>query len=90
MKLPSVTRIDCTSLRRKTQASRRPLIGAADSHQIGVTETVSPTRDGLAELFIASMPADTNANGDIFGGWLLSQMDIGGGVLLSRSQSRAR
>ena len=26
------------------------------------------------------MPADTNANGDIFGGWLLSQMDLGGGV----------
>ena len=26
------------------------------------------------------MPADTNANGDIFGGWLLSQMDVGGGV----------
>lgn len=27
-----------------------------------------------------AMPADTNANGDIFGGWLLSQMDIAGGV----------
>ena len=27
-----------------------------------------------------AMPADTNANGDIFGGWLLSQMDIGGEV----------
>ncbi len=26
------------------------------------------------------MPADTNANGDIFGGWLLGQMDIGGSV----------
>jgi len=31
-----------------------------------------------------AMPADTNANGDIFGGWLLSQMDIGGGVLASK------
>ena len=31
-----------------------------------------------------AMPADTNANGDIFGGWLLSQMDIGGGVFASR------
>jgi len=28
----------------------------------------------------AAMPADTNANGDIFGGWLLSQMDIAGGI----------
>jgi acyl-CoA thioesterase YciA len=27
-----------------------------------------------------AMPADTNSNGDIFGGWLLSQMDLGGAV----------
>ena len=31
-----------------------------------------------------AMPADTNANGDIFGGWLLSQMDISGGVFASK------
>ena len=31
-----------------------------------------------------TMPADTNANGDIFGGWLLSQMDLGGGVFASK------
>ncbi|EKE70993.1 acyl-CoA thioester hydrolase YciA [Gallaecimonas xiamenensis] len=28
-----------------------------------------------------TMPADTNQNGDIFGGWLMSQMDLGGGML---------
>jgi acyl-CoA thioesterase YciA len=28
-----------------------------------------------------AMPADANANGDIFGGWLFSQMDLGGAVL---------
>ncbi len=28
-----------------------------------------------------AMPADTNPNGDIFGGWVLSQMDIAGGVM---------
>jgi acyl-CoA thioesterase YciA len=32
-----------------------------------------------------AMPADTNANGDIFGGWLLSQMDIGGGVFAAKT-----
>jgi acyl-CoA thioesterase YciA len=32
-----------------------------------------------------AMPADTNQNGDIFGGWLLSQMDIGGGVFASKT-----
>jgi acyl-CoA thioesterase YciA len=31
-----------------------------------------------------AMPADTNGNGDIFGGWLLSQMDVGGGVFASK------
>ena len=27
------------------------------------------------------MPADTNANGDMFGGWLLSQMDLAGSIV---------
>ena len=27
------------------------------------------------------MPADTNANGDIFGGWIMTQMDIAGSIL---------
>src|SRR6202171_43503 len=31
-----------------------------------------------------AMQADTNANGDIFGGWLLSQMDLGGGIFASK------
>ena len=30
------------------------------------------------------MPADTNTNGDIFGGWLLSQMDVAGGILAGK------
>ena len=36
-----------------------------------------------------AMPADTNANGDIFGGWLLSQMDLGGAIY-ARNLSRSR
>ena len=31
-----------------------------------------------------AMPADTNQNGDIFGGWLLAQMDISGGVFAGK------
>ncbi len=31
-----------------------------------------------------AMPADANAGGDIFGGWVLSQMDIAGGVSAAR------
>ena len=30
---------------------------------------------------IAAMPADTNAAGDIFGGWLMGQVDIAGSIL---------
>ncbi|WP_067520115.1 acyl-CoA thioester hydrolase YciA [Endozoicomonas ascidiicola] len=36
-----------------------------------------------------AMPADTNPNGDIFGGWIMSQMDMAGGLAAkNRSQSR--
>jgi acyl-CoA thioesterase YciA len=31
-----------------------------------------------------AMPADANPNGDIFGGWLMSQMDLAGGNLAAR------
>ena len=36
-----------------------------------------------------AMPKDTNFNGDIFGGWLLSQMDLGGCVA-ARKISKSR
>ena len=38
---------------------------------------------------VIAMPADANPNGDIFGGWLLSQMDMAGGNLATqRAQGR--
>lgn len=36
-----------------------------------------------------AMPADSNPSGDIFGGWVLSQMDIAGGIC-SRERSLSR
>ena len=46
--------------------------------------------EGELSIRTMAMPADTNQNGDIFGGWLLSQMDIAGGIFASKvSQSRA-
>jgi len=36
-----------------------------------------------------TMPGDTNASGDMFGGWLLSQMDIAGGIVAQQT-SRSR
>jgi acyl-CoA thioesterase YciA len=37
--------------------------------------------NGALILRTLAMPADTNANGDMFGGWIMSQMDIAGGIL---------
>ena len=33
---------------------------------------------------VMPMPADANANGDIFGGWILAQLDLAGAVLPAR------
>ena len=45
---------------------------------------VEPTPQGTLALQTFSMPKDTNANGDIFGGWLVSQMDIAAGISSKR------
>jgi acyl-CoA thioesterase YciA len=44
--------------------------------------TEGETGEPRGELTVRTiaMPADTNANGDIFGGWVLSQMDQAGGI----------
>ena len=44
---------------------------------------------GALTVRISAMPADTNANGDIFGGWVLSRMDQAGGIAgVERAQGR--
>lgn len=50
---------------------------------------VSNGPQGELVIRTIAMPADTNANGDIFGGWLLSQMDLGGAIY-ARNLSRSR
>ena len=35
-------------------------------------------------LRVMPMPADVNANGDIFGGWIMAQVDLAGAVLPAR------
>ena len=40
----------------------------------------NPSPNGEMSLQTIAMPKDTNASGDIFGGWLLSQMDIAAAV----------
>ncbi|TAK73039.1 MAG: acyl-CoA thioesterase [Gammaproteobacteria bacterium] len=45
---------------------------------------------GTLAIQILAMPAHTNANGDIFGGWLVSHMDMAAGIeARRRARSRA-
>ena len=81
------------TLRALAAEIRRPLCARCRLGQFQVTDThmtdtpaVNDETEPRGDLCIRTlaMPADTNANGDIFGGWLLSQMDIGGGVFASK------
>jgi acyl-CoA thioesterase YciA len=56
-------------------SARRNLIGEYE-----MTETMEAPAGELV-LRTLAMPADTNPSGDIFGGWLLSQMDVAGSLL---------
>lgn len=44
-----------------------------------MSENDSPK--GELTLRTVAMPADTNVNGDIFGGWVLAQMDMAAGII---------
>ena len=46
------------------------------------SEVELPRTLPLVRVF--AMPADADSNGDIFGGWLLAQMDLAGGSLAAR------
>lgn len=49
-----------------------------------MTESSKADPRGEPIIRTAPMPADMNGNGDIFGGWVLSQMDIAGGTVAAR------
>lgn len=44
---------------------------------------------GVVAVRTLAMPADTNPAGDVFGGWLMSQMDIAGAII-ARQRARGR
>lgn len=54
-----------------------------------MTDKTAKQPTGEITLQTIPMPADTNANGDIFGGWLMGQMDLGAAVL-ARRRARGR
>ncbi|MDF1821236.1 MAG: acyl-CoA thioesterase [Alcanivoracaceae bacterium] len=47
-------------------------------------DDITPAPEGELALQTIAMPADANWNGDIFGGWLVSQMDLAGAVMARR------
>ncbi|EKF9487135.1 acyl-CoA thioester hydrolase YciA [Vibrio cholerae] len=51
-----------------------------------MNQTVNSPKGQLL-LRTLAMPADTNANGDIFGGWIMSQLDLAGGILAKEISS---
>ena len=54
-----------------------------DRHPIEVPNVELPTDKELV-LKVIPMPADCNANGDIFGGWVMAQVDLAGSVVPAR------
>ena len=59
--------------------------------QVKVPTMADEIKVSRAEPVIRStpMPSDVNGNGDIFGGWVMSQMDIAGGIVAAqRAQGR--
>lgn len=45
----------------------------------------SPRTDKMPVIRAIAMPADTNPSGDIFGGWLMAQMDLAAGNMAART-----
>lgn len=54
-----------------------------------MTATTTDLPEGAPTIRVIAMPADTNPAGDIFGGWLMSQMDLAAGTVASL-ESRGR
>lgn len=54
-----------------------------------MTKKLKTEPEGTLVLQTLAMPANTNPYGNVFGGWIMSQMDVGGGILAKEiAQSR--
>ncbi len=57
---------------------------ASPDARVHATSAVQLPTDQDLVLKVIPMPADCNANGDIFGGWVMAQVDLAGAVLPAR------
>src|SRR6266850_4749660 len=49
-----------------------------------ITSSMEKLPDKQPALRVLPMPADANQNGDIFGGWIMAQVDIAGGTMAGK------
>ena len=67
-----------------SQTSSEPHPQPQNSRDRGLPDLVQmPTNKELV-LKVIPMPADSNVNGDIFGGWVMAQVDLAGSVIPAR------
>ena len=66
------------------------MTASASGQTVQPSEAVDATQpQGILSLQTIAMPADTNWSGNIFGGWIVSQMDLAGAIHAERfSQGR--
>ena len=77
---------NCAILVRRVARQRSQRVSgffARDRSQLEVS-LLPKFPQGMPLIRVMAMPADANPNGDIFGGWLLSQMDLAGGSLATQ------
>jgi len=55
-----------------------------NSRDHGAADAVQMPTDKELVLKVITMPADSNVNGDIFGGWVMAQVDLAGSVIPAR------
>ncbi len=55
-----------------------------DSSAVTLPSRPAPPSDKELVLKVIPLPADTNGNGDIFGGWVMAQVDLAGSVIPAR------
>ncbi|MEI6737045.1 MAG: hypothetical protein WCL29_01040, partial [Pseudomonadota bacterium] len=62
---------------------------ATDTDGADYCPVVELPKDRIPTMRVIPMPADTNANGTIFGGWVMAQVDLAGSVpAAERAQGR--
>jgi acyl-CoA thioesterase YciA len=59
---------DCSGYPRKKKGSRM------------TSQHHTPLPDGMPQLRVMPMPSDANIHGDVFGGWIMAQVDIAGSL----------